>query len=471
MRVILTLLVLIIIASELATLSGCANIIPPGGGPRDSLPPVLRTVTPPDSSRNFAAKKITFTFDEFVEIDNPRQNLLVSPVPKIDPVVESKLRTVTVTIKDTLEPNTTYSIDFGNAIKDINEGNVLKNFRYLFTTGTYFDSLQLTGNVVVAETGKPDSTLIVMLHTILDDSAVIKERPRYVARLDSSGRFRFRNLPPGTFAIYALKDEGGQRRYLSKQQLFAFADSAVVTQDAPGPITLYAYAEKEETEETETPSLQRPAARGRRAAAAPDNLQVSLNTPGGQLDLLSQLEIGFSTPLREFDSTKVQLTTDSFDILTGYHFLRDTSNQKVTLVYKWTENTGYNLILDSTVATDTLGRRIPRTDTIAFRTRQAKEYGEVRLRLLNLDLSLNPVLQFVQGDQVKFAYPMTSRNFNATLFPPGEYDLRILYDENKNGIWDTGSFFENRKQPEKVQPIPRRLNIKANWLNEIDITL
>lgn len=471
MRVILLLLVLIIIASEVATLPGCANIIPPGGGPRDSLPPVLRTVVPPDSSTNFAGKKITFTFDEFVEIDNPRQNLLVSPVPKIDPVVESKLRTVTVTIKDTLEPNTTYSIDFGNAIKDINEGNVLRNFRYIWTTGTYFDSLELVGNVVIAETGKADSTLIVMLHTNLEDSAVIKDRPRYVARLDSLGRFRFRNLPPGTFAIYALKDEGGQRRYLNKQQLFAYADSPVVTQDAPAPITLYAYAEKEETDESKQPA-QRPATgRGRRAATAEDKLQLSLNTPGGQLDLLSQLELNFTTPLRDFDSTKVQLTTDSFDILTGYHFVRDTGNQKITLVYRWTENTGYKLILDSTVATDTLGRRLARNDTIPFRTRQAKEYGELRLRLLNLDLSRNPVLQFVQGDQVKFAFPMTSRNFNATLFQPGEYDLRILYDENKNGVWDTGSFFENRRQPEKVQPISRRLNIKANWLNEVDITL
>jgi hypothetical protein len=80
-------------------------------------------------------------------------------------------------------------------------------------------------------------------------------------------------------------------------------------------------------------------------------------------------------------------------------------------------------------------------------------------------------LQFVQSDQVKFAYPMTSKEFNAKLFTPGEYDLRILYDDNKNGIWDSGAFFNKHRQPEKVMPISRKLNVKANWDNIVDITL
>lgn len=456
--------------------TGCANIIPPTGGPRDSLPPRLVAVHPVDSARNFTGKKIVMEFNEYVQLDNVQENLLVSPVPKVNPIVDSKLRTVTVTIKDTLQPNTTYSIDFGNAIKDVNEGNVLKNFTYLFTTGKALDSLQLTGKVVIAESGKTDSTLIVMLHTNHDDSAVIKEKPRYVARTNKDGSFTFRNLPPGSFALYALKDEGGQRRYLSKTQLFAFADTLVTPKVSPQPVTLYAYTEKEDTSKTGGPAAPTPPktsvkTNNNKKADQDKRLRIETNLSNNELDMLGNLELRFATPLKFFDSTKVKFTDAKYTPITDYHFIIDTSNKKITLTYNWTENTPYNLIFDKDFTEDTLGRKLIRPDTLAFRTKKESEYGLIRLRLLNLDLSKNPVLQFVQGDQVKFAYPMKGREFYAKLFLPGEYDLRILYDENKNGIWDAGQFFGKHRQPEKVQPISRKLNVKANWDNIVDITL
>src|ERR1044071_5786669 len=144
------LLILFILKIEVLT-TGCANIIPPSGGPRDSLPPVLIKATPVDSARNFTGNRITFTFDEFVDLQNVYQNLIVSPIPKSLPDVEQKLKTITVRLKDTLEPNTTYSLNFGNAIKDYNEGNVLKNFTYIFSTGNTIDSLELKGKVILAE--------------------------------------------------------------------------------------------------------------------------------------------------------------------------------------------------------------------------------------------------------------------------------------------------------------------------------
>ena len=179
-RVLSPFLLIILVILKIVVL-GCANIVPPMGGPRDSLPPLLVKVTPPDSSKGFDTKTITFTFDEF--IDQPQdifRNLIVSPTPSISPVIESKLRTLTIKIKDTLEPNTTYYYNFGDAIKDINEGNVLRNFSYIFTTGNELDTLQLGGKVVLAETGGIDSTLIVMLHRSAEDSAVLKDRPRYI---------------------------------------------------------------------------------------------------------------------------------------------------------------------------------------------------------------------------------------------------------------------------------------------------
>ncbi|WP_205513007.1 Ig-like domain-containing protein [Longitalea arenae] len=452
--------------------TGCANIVPPMGGPRDSLAPRLMKVNPRDSARNFSGKRIVFEFDEFVQVENVQENLLVSPVPKINPIVDSRLRTVTVTVKDTLQPNTTYSIDFGNAIKDINEGNVLKNFTYLFTTGENLDSLALTGKVIIAETGKTDSTLIVMLHSNTDDSAVIKEKPRYIARVDKDGNFAFSNLPSGSFAMYALKDEGGQRRYLSNTQLFAFADELVSPSTTPKPVTLYAYLEKDEEDTAKTKKPAVPAVRpARKNDKQEPRLKLETNLSNNEQDLLTQFEFRFETPVKYFDSTKVVLTNEKYEPLPNYHFTTDTSNKKVTLTYNWTENTAYNLIIDKDFAEDTAGAKIARTDTLAFRSKKQSDYGLLRLRIIGLDFSRNPVLQFVQGDNVKFAYPMTGREFYAKLFVPGEYDLRILYDDNKNGVWDPGSFFKDRHQPEKVQPINRKLNVKANWDNLVDITL
>jgi uncharacterized protein (DUF2141 family) len=456
-----------------ATQPGCANIVPPMGGPKDTLPPVLINVTPADSTLAFDGKKVVLTFNEYVQVDNIQKNLLVNPTPKIPPTVEQRLKTITVTLRDTLEENTTYSINFGRAIKDLNEGNNFGNYSYLFSTGRSIDSLRLGGNVVVAETGKADSTLIVLLYTNHDDSAIIKDRSRYITRVDSNGNFRFANLAGGTYSIYALKDEGA-RRYLSKDQLFAFSDSLVSSESQKMDIRLYAFVEQDTT--------RQPAADGDGPAPAAsrkrgnDNavkaLKLQTNASGGELDLLSNLEISFSnSPLKSFDSTKVILTDTAYQPLTGYRFKTDTSNEKVTVIYPWTESTPYKLIVDSTAAEDTAGTTLLRSDTLDFVTKSKGDYGLVRLRFLGLDLSTNPVLQFVQGGSVKSSHVFTNNQFYAELFAPGEYELRIFLDENRNGTWDTGQFFKDKRQPERVLPIQRKINVRPNWDTEVDIQL
>ena len=124
--------------------SGCAQIIPPTGGPRDSLPPVMLSAVPKDSTLNFKGNKIVLAFDEYIQLERTEEQLIVSPVPKTNPVVEARLKEVTIRIKDTLEENTTYSINFGKSLKDLNEGNPYKNFTYLFSTGSYIDSGRLS---------------------------------------------------------------------------------------------------------------------------------------------------------------------------------------------------------------------------------------------------------------------------------------------------------------------------------------
>lgn len=462
-------LLVIVILANLSGMAGCASIVPPTGGDKDSLPPLLLSVTPPDSSKNFVSKRINFVFNEFVQIDNPQANLLITPTPKISPNVEARLRTVTVTIRDTLEPNTTYTFDFGDAIRDINESNILRNFTYIFSTGPSIDSLEFSGRILVAETGQADSTLLVFLYRSLDDSALIRENPRYITRVGSNGNFTFRNLPSGRFAIYGVKDEGGQRRYLSRSQMFAFSDTPIVVHPDPTPVTLYAFVARD----TNAPAAATPIkGTGAKGVATDKRLRLETSLQNDQLDLLDSFHIYFrAAPLKFFDTSRLKLTNEKYEPLSDYSFVKDTSGKQVTLFYPWTENTVYNLILDKDFAEDTSGRKLLRNDTLSFRTKREKEYGLVRLRFPNLDLTKNPVLLFVQNDKVVRSHIFTNKEFYAKIFQPGEYELRLLYDENKNGQWDTGEFFGKHKQPEKVSPISRKLTIKANWDNEVDITL
>ena len=171
--------------------AGCANIIPPTGGPRDSTPPVLLQAIPRDSAINYQGNRILLSFNEYVTIENASENVLISPTQNNIPIIDYKLRNITVKLRDILEPNTTYSINFGNAIKDVNEGNIFKDFTYVFSTGPQLDDNTLSGRIVLAETGKVDSTMLAVLHRNLYDSAVAKEKPRYIARLDGKGSFRF----------------------------------------------------------------------------------------------------------------------------------------------------------------------------------------------------------------------------------------------------------------------------------------
>ena len=462
---IFTLFITLVIAGP-----GCANIIPPSGGPRDSIPPVLLEARPGDSARNFTGNRIVFEFDEFIDVQNVQENILVSPNPVVNPTVDFKLKTMTVRLRDTLEPNTTYSINFGEAVKDFTEGNPIKRFSYIFSTGSYIDSLELKGNVVLAETGGIDTTLIVMLHTDPADSAVIKQKPRYIAKLDSEGRFTFRNLPPKTFYLYALKDEGGTRRYFSDKQLFAFTDSAVFP-GTTSPVTLHAFATGKE--EKTTPVVTPTQGRNRRnEATVIKRLKYETNLVNGMQDLQSKLVIRFENKLRAVDTTRIRLFTDTIYNPAGqYRFITDSTGKTLTLDHTWKENTLYHLVLDKEFGEDSSGLKLLKTDTLSFTTKKLSDYGSLKLKIRNIDLARNPVLQLLMNGVIYKSFPLSGPDLAEPLFLPGEFGLRILYDENKNGVWDPGKFFGVRKQPELVFPIERKIVVKANWQNEFEIAL
>lgn len=439
--------------------SGCAQIGMPLGGPRDTIPPVLLNSNPPNGTTHFKGNKIVLSFDEYVHLDNVQQNLLVAPTPKITPNVDYKLRTVTIKLRDTLEPNTTYNIQLGNAIQDINENNPVTDFAYVFSTGSYIDSLTFSGNVLLAQTGKTDTTLLVFLYQDLSDSAVYKKKPKYIARVNNKGNFQFGHLAQGTYHLFALKDESGQKMYNNPTQLFAFADSAVQISPQVAPVTLYAYAEEK--------TFTKPPAE---KAKADKILKYTSSLSSGIQDLLSPLTLDFPRPLKNFDSSKIKLTDTLFNPMPSFHIAIDTTFKKIMVKNNWTEDTHYDLLIAKDFATDTLGNELAKADTLKIKTKRESEYGSIKINFKNLEKFEHPVLQFVANNEVVNSFPVTSATWVQRLFKPGDYELRILDDTNQNGIWDPGNY-HLKKQPEKVYSIPQTLTIRADWENEWDIIL
>lgn len=440
--------------------SGCAQIGVPTGGARDSLAPVLLKANPALRTLQFTGNKITLNFDEYIEVQEIQNNLLVSPLPKTNPQVTFNLKTVTIRLKDSLLPNTTYSIQLGNAIKDVNEGNILKDFSYVFSTGNVIDSLTLAGNVLLAENGKVDSTISVLLYRNTADSAVQKTKPDFLTRLKGDGSFEFRNLPADDFNIYALKDGDGNKFYSIKTELFAFSDSVVNTAATNKSINLFAYSQ-EKAADNKVIRVLKP--------VLEKQLKFTSNLSGEQ-DLLDKLAITFNNPLKLIDTTTLALLDTNYNPVLGGSVQIDSTKKLLTYQPVWKPGESYRLILKETAIEDSAGNLLKKTDTLSFTARKEAAYARITLRFSNYDQQKNPVLQFVMSDVVKFSFPLNGAEWSSSRFAPGEYELRILYDDNKDGVWTPGNY-EKKLAPEKAITIPQKIALKANWDNERDIEL
>ena len=188
-------------------LYACAQVVSPSGGEKDVAPPIVIEAKPANESNHFNAKEIRFQFDEFVKLNQLNQQLIVSPPLKHKPKTQLKGKTLSIEIKDTLQSNTTYVMNFGEAIVDITENNPISNFQYVFTTGKYIDSLELNGRVQDAFSLELKEDVLVMLYKqVEEDSLAHKYLPSYLAKTNKSGRFQLTNIAEGDYKVVALKD-------------------------------------------------------------------------------------------------------------------------------------------------------------------------------------------------------------------------------------------------------------------------
>ena len=206
----------------------CASMGNPDGGPYDEEPPKFVRSTPKPFAINSKEKKVTIEFDEFIKLEKAAEKVVVSPPQLEQPEVKASGRKVVVGLVDSLRPNTTYTIDFADAIVDNNEGNPLGNYAFTFSTGTTIDTMEVSGTVLSASDLEPVKNIQVGLHSDLSDSAFMKKPFDRVSRTDSRGHFSIRGIAPGKYRIYALMD--GNQNYLfdSKTEMIAFSDSIII---------------------------------------------------------------------------------------------------------------------------------------------------------------------------------------------------------------------------------------------------
>lgn len=217
----------ILLFASILIVAACASMGTPDGGPYDEEPPVLMEAKPAIGATDVKSGKITLDFDENIKLVNAFENVVISPPQQQMPEIKSSGKRVTVEIADTLIPNVTYSIDFGDAIVDNNEGNPYEDFAYYFSTGNVVDTLAVSGTVLNAEDLEPMKGVVVGLHSCLDDSAFTKLPFERVSRTDSKGHFTIKGIAPGKYRVYALSEANNNYLFDQKSEVLAFMDTYV----------------------------------------------------------------------------------------------------------------------------------------------------------------------------------------------------------------------------------------------------
>jgi hypothetical protein len=421
---------------------------------------------PKDSSTNIAPKEILISFNEFITTNALQEQLIVSPNIKNNPLVDQRLNMVRIRLSDSLNANTTYSFQFGNALRDVNEGNIVQNYTYVFSTGNQIDTGKLFGKVQIAETGLVDSSLIAVLHPIEKDSAIYKDKPTYYSRINGQGIFEFKFLPASDFNIYIVPNDFS-KRYDDSTKLFAFLDRSVAATKTKDSIQLYAFEASPKKEKKLATTIG-----SKNAKKQSPLLKYSSNLENNEKDILSPLTLNFETPISLNDSFIIQITdTNLVKKEAAVLAINPQNKQQVEIDFPWEADTDYKLVLPQKSIKDSLSNFLVKADTLRFKTKPESSYGTAILRINGFQQFEHPVLLLIQDQKVKFSYPITQNLLRIDLLPPGDYQLKLLSDANQNGRWDTGKFIGKKLQPELVRNLNLILNIRAKWDNEMNLIL
>lgn len=506
-------------------LYACAQVVAPTGGERDIAPPEVLSISPKNQTLNFEQNNFTLEFDEYVVLENIKEELLVSPPLKYPLESKPKGKNLIFNIKDTLKENTTYVFNFGNAIVDLNEGNPLSNFQYVFSTGPVIDSLTFSGKVVDAFELTAEKEAVLLLYpSNSEDSAVSNSLPSYVSRANDQGDFTFTNLANGEYRLFALLDKNKNYQYDRADEKFAFLSRNINPQEDSSEIKLYSYTLPDEKQflekqevfpgylelvfkvETKTIKLelldtivesfiqqieydknkvqlwhQNNVTSKLQASIFSENfadtikftptilndssvLKLKTNLPSTQ-NYFEPIHLLFNRPLKEINKDSIQLL-DADSIQVDFSINFDTADVKQAFLKTSKISEGILTLRILPQAFEDIYGFANDSISSSFSFNTVEDFGNLLVRVKEME-SKNLILQLTDAKGLVLEeYFSKDTLYTFKNLKAANYGLKLISDDNNNQKWDTGDYYGGQ-QPERVIIYDEAIEIRQNWDKEI----
>lgn len=489
-------------------LYSCASTGNPSGGPKDIKPPKLDSLTSTaDKQLRFKPKQLVFYFDEFVEVKDPLKQVLVSPPLTYIPKVTTRGKKVTFAFdeKEVLREDATYTINFGEAIVDFTEGNKLNNFSFVFSTGAFLDSLNISGKIINALTNEPEPEMVVFLYDNPEDSIVRKEKPFYFAKPDKDGNFKFQNIKSDTFRIFALKDENLNFKYDLESEKIAFLDTLIILADsirpfllrsslpvpnfkirtvnsktygkvnllcntAPDPNIAYSVSDSSVTHYKETigdsiniyyqSSLDsfylfinddtiKVKPKGYEDFFKKSKLRKTSISQGAFILPSDSILISFNFPIGDAKLNNI-LVYDTIGVLNDVKYSFTQDHKSLIVKYPWVVGEKYVIEIDTGVLKSIYGHDLDSMGH-SFTVLTKDKTTNLTIKVTELDSTESYILKVLK-EKVLITelqiQAVTSYELLLKGLVPEKYNIEVIEDSNKNGIWDAGNY-DTKQQPEK----------------------
>lgn len=493
------------------------------------MPPKVKSETPLNESINLVEKNIIVEFDEFIELSNLSSQLIISPLMEEAPDVYVKGKKLVIKIKSELKTNTTYSLNFGDAIRDITEGNIYPNYKYVFSTGNNIDSLKYSGTILNANDLTPKEGVFVMLYDEFEDTIPLTKKPQYIAKTDKEGNYEITNIKEGQYKFFALQDINSNYLFdlpneeisfnsklvqidssITGEKNYLFLEESEIQYVTKSNYNEYGKLEIEFNLPTESMSvnpidseisiyrteinkeknkwmfwIEEPFATEKvnfeiiennevvdtvefdfsNEIVLKDSVLKIASNTGAKKELNQKLQYTSPQPILSVDTPKINLYEDSLKV--NFNLYQDTNNLRVYIVdFDFKEKTNYTVFIEPNAFTSIYEIQ---NDTIVsdFKTKRESDYG-------NLSLIISPPFQqniivelWLKNNIIQTDYCQNKSTINYKYLQAGDYSVKLIVDENNNKKWDTGKYIDNL-QPEKVIYYQGKITIQENWDNKID---
>ncbi len=517
------------------TVFSCARRGRPEGGPKDFDKPIMVRADPEFKSLHFKEDQIKIYFDEYVKLKDVNSQLIISPPLKNSPVISplgSPSKKITIKLGDTLQENTTYTFNFAQSIIDNTEGNILDNFKYIFSTGDYIDSLKVKGEIKDAFDLEMIENPTIMLYPVNEtykDSLIYHEKPTYVGSTIDSVNWEITNIKAGTYRLIALNDASKNYLFNPKEDRIGFYPELIsIPGDSVFNLTLFkevlpfklvsrpkdvskghiiigfegdsrevdikvlspttqdfkSFYSKDRRTDTlnywfnnfELDSLLLEVRKDQFIDTVKiginedeiDSLRLELSS-SGMLHLRDTLKLGSTVPMMKVDTAKFHMI-DKDSVKVPLRLAVSESRDRIDFHFDKEPVQSYKLFIEPGAIEDVLGIQ---NDTIkaSIKTGKVSDYCSIFLTLRNLE-RFPVIIELIndKGEIVARTFATEPKEFEFKNLRPSRFMIRIIYDDNGNQKWDTGNFLRNI-QPEQVYYVKSILEAKANWEVEENIML